>query len=271
MRTETFHTSGGLQLSVEIPTGLVEVIGADGDETVLQIDGERNPDDVAVRLEPRAGGHRLRIEHRGRRFGLLGSGDLHVRATVPEDTDVELSTGSADLTVRGEVRSITLRAGSGDLAFDRASGDVTVKVASGDVLGTHVGGDLTMHGASGDLSIAHVEGDVTARTASGDVGIGHVTGSVRASTVAGEIRIDALSAGSAEIRTVSGDVEVCVERGTGVLLDLSTTSGEVTSELEMGDGDGRSPDLELRIGSVSGDVIVRRARRRRDDGGGSTG
>lgn len=264
MGTETFDTPGPLELSVEIPSGLVEVTGTDGDRTVLEIDGERRPGDVTVRLEPRAGGHRLRVEHRGRRLGLFGGDELHVRASLPERADLELSTGSADLVVRGSVGSIAVRAGSGDVAFERSTGDVTVKVASGDVLGTAVEGDLTMHGASGDLSVARAGGDVTARTASGDIQIGHVAGSVRVSTVAGEIKIEALSAGSAELRTVSGDVEVGVEPGTGVLLDLATTSGDASSELDMSEGNtGRPPDLELRVGSVSGDIKVRRARGRR--------
>lgn len=262
MRTETFQTPGELQLSLEVPAGLVEVTGAEGDETVLEIDGERHPDDVAVRLEPRAGGHRLRVEHRGRRFGLLGAAELDIRVTVPDGAEVELSTGSADLAIRGTVRAIVMRAGSGDLAFDRTTGDVTVKVASGDVLGAAVGGDLIMHGASGDLSVGEIAGELTARTASGDIGVGRVAGSTRVSTVAGEVRIDELSAGAAEIRTVSGDVEVGVARGAQVLLDLVTTSGEVTSELDVADGPPvGGADLELRAGSVSGDVTVRRSRR----------
>jgi DUF4097 and DUF4098 domain-containing protein YvlB len=263
MRTETFDTPGGLELSVEIPSGLVEVTAGDGPRAVLEIDGERRPGDVTVRLEPRATGHRLRVEHRGRRIGPFGGGELHVRASVPSGTDVELSTGSADLTIRGTLGAVAARAGSGDLAFDQTTGDVTVRTASGDVFGSRVGGALTMHGASGDLLVQEVAGDVTARTASGDIAIGRLVGGARVSTVAGEVKLGTVAAGTVDVRTVSGDVEVGVEPGARVYLDLATTSGEVSCELEMHEDaprDERASDLELRIGSVSGDVVVRRAR-----------
>jgi len=247
-------------MSLEIPAGLIELEASPTDETVVEIDGERDPDDLVVRLEPRGAGHRLRIEHRGRRFGRFGSRGFHVAARVPERVEIDASTGSADLVVRGPVASIAVRSGSGDLSFERTTGNVTVKVASGDVLGHSVGGDLTMHGASGDVSVSEVAGGVTVRTASGDVGVGRVAGSVRVSTVSGEVRVGSVSSGAVEIRAVSGDVELGVEPGSRVLLDLATASGDATSDLPMADADGGgAADLELHVGTVSGDITVRRA------------
>jgi hypothetical protein len=261
MRTETFDTPGPLLVSLEIPAGLIELHPSDTDETVVRIDGERSPDDVAVRLEPRGDGLRLRVEHRGKRFGRFGSGDLHIALQLPERADVDISTGSADVVAHGTIGSIALRSGSGDLTFQESSGDVTVKAASGEVIGRSVGGDLTMHGASGDLLVSRVDGGVTARTASGDVRLGAVAGSARITTVSGDVRIESMSVGSAEVRAVSGDVEIGVEPGVRVFLDLSTASGEAASELPIDDGGGTGQaDLELHVGTVSGDISVRRAR-----------
>lgn len=106
--------------------------------------------------------------------------------------------------------------------------------------------------------ISVVGGGLVARTASGDVHVGRVGASVQATTVSGDIEIGSLSVGTTNLRSVSGDVEVGVERGAAVYLDLMSTSGDVSSELDDGDG-GATPDVELSVASVSGDVHVRRA------------
>jgi DUF4097 and DUF4098 domain-containing protein YvlB len=131
-------------------------------------------------------------------------------------------------------------------------------VASGDVAAGTIAGDLTFHSASGDAMVTNVGGGLVARTASGDVHVGMVGTSAQAVTVSGDIEIGSLSVGTTNLRSVSGDVDVGVARGVGVYLDLMSTSGDVSSELEDGDGAG-APDVELTIASVSGDVRVRRA------------
>jgi DUF4097 and DUF4098 domain-containing protein YvlB len=268
VRTETFSTAGELLVSLEVPAGLIELHPVDADETVVQVDGERDPDDVSIRLEPHGTAQRLRVEHRGRRLGRFAGGDLHVVVRLPERADVEASTGAADVIVHGTIGSIAVRSGSGDVTFQEVAGDVTVKVASGDVLGRSVGGDLTMHGASGDLLVSSVGGGLTARTASGDVKLGAVAGSVRITTVSGDVRVDSMSVGTAEVRAVSGDVEIGVDPGVRVFLDLSTASGDATSDLPMDDGAGGPADLELHVGTVSGDIAVHRARPTRAAAGG---
>ncbi len=260
METQTFTTPDGLFLAVEIPAGMIEVHAADTAETTLEIDWDRDPKDIVVRFDPLPGkGHRLHVEYRGKKFGWFGR-ELNVVARVPHDTTVEASTGSADLTVRGRVTSITYRTGSGDLSFDEVIGDVTAKLASGDLEGGTVGGDLTMHGASGDVRVAGVAGMLTTRSASGDVRAAAVDGSVQITTVSGDVELGSLVSGEASIRAVSGDVEVGVAAGTRVFLDVASTSGEASSDLPMeGTESPNAPDLTLRVSTVSGDIQVRRA------------
>jgi hypothetical protein len=260
METQTFTTPDGLALIVEIPAGMIEVHASDTVTTELDIDWDRDPKDIVVRFDPVPGrGHRLHVEYRGRKFGWFGGRELNIVARVPHETTVEASTGSADLSVRGRVGSITYRTGSGDLSFDDVVGDVTAKLASGDVEGESVGGDLTMHGASGDLHVATVVGTLTARSASGDIRADSVDADVQISTVSGDVELRSLVSGEATIRAVSGDVEVGVAAGTRVFLDLSATSGEATSDLSMeGNESADAPDLALRVATVSGDIQVRR-------------
>jgi DUF4097 and DUF4098 domain-containing protein YvlB len=260
MEPITYPTPGALRLFLEIPAGTIEVSSSETSETVLTIEGERDPDDFKVRFEPGSGQeHRLHVEYRGRKLGLRGR-DLHVDVRVPFACEIEASTGSADLRVRGRVRSITFRTGSGDLRFDEVDADIEVKTASGDVQGSEAGGDVVAHSASGDLHVSRVVGRLVVRTASGDIGVDHLDGGASITTVSGDVRIVSLAVGEIAVRSVSGDVELGVAAGARVYMDLNTTSGDASSDLEIGQGDGDTDvDLTLRVASVSGDIRVRRA------------
>lgn len=259
MEPRTYPTPGDLTLELQVPAGTLDVRAADVTETRLEIEGEHDPEEIEVTIHPDPeGGQRLRVRYeRGRR--LIGRGELHVRAVVPEGSRVEAETGSADLIGKGRLGAVSFRSGSGDLQIEEASGDASAKTASGDVAIALVGGDLTANGASGDVLIGQILGGLTARTASGDVLVGAIGASATVITVAGDIKVGSLSTGAAALRSVSGDIEVGVARGTSVYLDLSSASGDVITELDDLASPAGDADLDLAATTVSGDIAIRRA------------
>jgi DUF4097 and DUF4098 domain-containing protein YvlB len=269
MQSYTFDTPERLTVELRIPAGDITVKAQDTAVITLSIDGERSAEDIRVDFDQLPdGAGTLVVEYRERlKWGVFGfSRDLDVDLAVPTGTTIVAETGSADLEVDGPLDALTFRTGSGDLRFDSVDGDLSVKAASGDARGTSVGGDATYHSASGDLSISTVGGAVVCRTASGDVHVGIVEGSVQVSAVSGDVGMGSLMTGRASIHTVSGDVEVGVAEATDVYLDLGSTSGDVTSDLEPSSGPGGgAPDLDLSIATVSGDIRVRRAAARRQN------
>ncbi|MEO8475506.1 MAG: DUF4097 family beta strand repeat-containing protein [Actinomycetota bacterium] len=263
MEPQTFTTPGPLSLDVRIPVGTIEVRATDTTQTQVALTGERDDQEVIVELTPRTlGGHRLLVAYKPRKtFGWFGGlEDLRCRIDVPLGTEIEGESGSADLTVVGEVGSLVFRSGSGDLSFGDVAGTTAVKVASGDVEGGTVGGDLTIHSASGDVRVASVVGATVVRTASGDTELGRVGGAVQAATASGDVQIERVETGRLNLKTVSGDVMVGVAPGTRVWLDLGSTSGDTVSELDGADGEAEGgASLEIHAASVSGDIVVRRA------------
>ena len=258
---QSFTTPGRLRLEMRIPAGSIRLKAEETETTRLAIGGERDPDDVRVVFDDaRRDEQRLTIEHKeqGKRFGWRGN-ELHVDVTVPLGALVSCDTGSADLTIAGRIGSLHFRSGSGDVRFDDVDGEVDVKVASGDVSGGNVGGRLSFISASGDARVRDVGGVVSGKSASGEVTLGAASGSVQLATVSGDVEIGSVAAGSTTVRTVSGDVEVGVARGTRVYLDLGSTSGDTVSELDMSGAVGGGADLELQIGTISGDIRVVRA------------
>ncbi|TDE95884.1 hypothetical protein EXU48_06395 [Occultella glacieicola] len=217
----------------------------------------------------------LRIEvpsMRTRLFG--GSSRLRVEVDVPSGTDLDVESGSGDVITSGQLAAVRARSGSGDVEIRAAadldstsgSGDVTVgTVGSGHLVSgsgdLHIGhaGSLEVRTGSGDVSVDQGN-DVDAATGSGDITIKEVGGRVGLRTGSGDLVVRRALDGEITAKAASGDVTVGVPHGTAAMLDCSAVSGSVRSELAPGDGpDGEGGAVVLRLRTVSGDVLVRRA------------
>jgi hypothetical protein len=265
---KTFDTPGHVRAGIKIPSGRITVRATERATTYVRVEGERDPGDVRVSIDALPdGGHQLNVEYRGKRtFGVLSIGrELDVDLEVPTGTDLVSDSGSADLVCEGTLGSIDYRTGSGDVRFEDVTGNLTTKSGSGDVDGHAVGGDLSVHSASGDVAIGSIAGSATVRTASGDLRLGPIGRNVQVITVSGDVDLTSIGTGWAKIRAVSGDIDVGVAPGISVYLDISSTSGDVRSDLDAGGAPSSGvADLELTATSVSGDISIRRASARVD-------
>jgi hypothetical protein len=253
MLDRTFHTPLPLELEVGIPSGDIEVETAEGEESLVTVDGdERLLEDVEIRQD----GNRLVVAYRGKgKLGfslspltlVFGANELRVRATLPHGADVKVKTASADTDLRGHF---------GTLGVNSVSGDVRVR--------GEISGGASLKTVSGDAQLDRVDGDLSAQTVSGDLRLGPVTGSAEAKTVSGDIRFESVTAGDVRFTSVSGDIEIGIAQGSAVDVDAGSTSGDLSSEVPLGSepvaGEGdAAPTVVLRGRTVSGDVRVFRA------------
>ena len=86
--------------------------------------------------------------------------------------------------------------------------------------------------------------------------------------MSGDIRVLDATSGSAELVTVSGDVEVGIHAGTLTAVDLSTVSGNTDSDFEVSADAPVAEDetvdeavFDLRVKTTSGNIRLRRATR----------
>jgi DUF4097 and DUF4098 domain-containing protein YvlB len=161
---------------------------------------------------------------------------------VPEGSALRAKTASGDLTARGRLGDTEVKSASGDVKLDSV-GELDVKVASGDLEVKRMDGDAHIDSASGDVDLGEAGRGVVMRTASGDQQVRCVAG------------------GKVELSSASGDIRVGIRRGSRLWVDARSMSGDVSSELEVGDDapgeDG--PLVELQVTAMSGDVRVVRA------------
>jgi Toastrack DUF4097 len=271
LRRESFHTPGRLTLELQMPSGEIEVeTRDDSEETVVELlaasgrdEVQRAIEEARIELRPRGDGNAVVVEvkHRGRWGGLLGGGDITMRIVCPADADVEVSTASADVSLRGRYGGLRCQTASGDVRVDDVFGRVEVKGASSDVDFDTIGDDASISTASGDISIRKLHGEGMLRSASGDVTVDHAADSVTIQTASGDQRVNSAQAGRITLQSASGDQEVYVERNTRVHLDVRTMSGDASSDLDVSDSlPGDEPTLlEIRATSMSGDIHIGRA------------
>jgi len=271
MRRETFETPGELTLDVHVPAGRIEIETVDATTTEVELDARGSSDQVAelledARIELREvpGGHELSVDVEGRRgigFGFLRKLDVRLAIRTPHGANVRSESATADLRGRGRFGSLEAKAASGDVDFDEVAGDARVEAASGDVRVSSVKGDADVSTASGDAKLGRVEGKLSARAASGDVSVDEAGGGVEVRTASGDQRIGSVAAGSVDVQSMSGDISIGIRQGSNVWVDARAMSGDLRSEVELGDEPPAedAPLVELRATSMSGDVTVRRA------------
>jgi hypothetical protein len=109
--------------------------------------------------------------------------------------------------------------------------------------------------------VGRVGGEARVDNASGDVELGEAGGSVKVRTASGDQQVRSVTQGRVDLTSASGDILVGIKQGSRVYIDARSMSGEVSSELELGDdaaGDD-GPLVELQVTAMSGDVEVVRA------------
>ena len=93
------------------------------------------------------------------------------------------------------------------------------------------------------------------KTGSGDLEIGYASEGVSMSTGSGDMRIRHASKGKVTAKGASGDVLVGIPAGTPVWTDLTTVSGDISSDLHgAGQPEPGADYVELRAKTVSGDI-----------------
>ena len=275
MRYE-FETVGPIMVTAKLRgSNLTVIVSEDAPVAVVTVEPRRGGDDVAARTRVEMSGNRLQIEVPKVTGSLFRQGgSVAIEAIVPPGSSLEADSGSGELRAQGALLRAEVRNGSGGIDLEDV-GEARVTSGSGDVvLGdvdtavvTSGSGDIRLGRASGRTEIRTGSGDVLAEagsditigTGSGDAVVGSTTGRVRLSTGSGDLTIRTAVEGEIQAKSASGDVTVGVASGTAALLDCSTVSGRVSSELttDAGPADGEK-GVVLRLRSVSGDVLVRR-------------
>jgi hypothetical protein len=266
MTEHTFALPGPINLQARVGRGSLTVNAIDDlAEARVVITPRADGSDISDRYVVALADHTLTVmsPREGGVFDLPIFGRskdaVDVVVDVPSGTALRLSTFSADVRVHGRAGGADIAAGSADIAVD------------------HVGGDLRVRYGSGTCRVRTVSGDVESRSGSGDAEFGTVAGSLRAGCGSGELRADSVGgdvrfrsgSGGAALGAVHRDVDLAsgsgamaigIPAGRSAQLNITTGSGEVTSELPIeGVATSKSRPVSIRVRTGSGDIRLFRA------------
>ncbi len=208
------------RLEVRIPSGRVDITSGPDGSVFVEIQGrgaeaievEQVGDTVTVRRDPGGGWSR---------------GAARVTAVVPAAAHIAISVASADVDLRGDLGSASIKTASGDLQIDKVA-SLEVNTASGEVSASKVGGDVNISSASGDISLGEVRGRLTVKLASGDLVVDRVGGSVRCGSASGDLLIRRCEGEEVSVKSVSGDSSIGFPAGTRLDADCTSLSGTIS-------------------------------------------
>lgn len=217
-------------VEISSTNGTVDVTGWDRPAVSVKAELAADVDRVEV---TNSGDHtvvRVIQHHSGMSFS--GHEETHLRVQVPKDSEVDVSTVSADMTSTGVLGAQRLKS---------VSGDITAEIGPSDIEAKSVSGSLKLRG-KGQPAKLHVS------TVSGDLELKHAAGDLEATTVSGEATVELDPARSVRVRSTSGDIHFEGRLARGADFDGQTVSGDL--KVRAGAEDG----LTFEAATVTGDI-----------------
>jgi len=218
-------------VEISSTSGTVDVTGWDRPAVSVKAELSSDVDRVEVTS---SGDHTIVrvIQHHSVMSFNFGHEETHLRVQVPKDSEVDVSTVSANMTSTGVLGAQRLKSVSGDITADIGPSDIEAKSVSG---------SLKLRG-KGQPAKLHVS------TVSGDLELKHAAGDLEATTVSGEATVELDPAHSVRLRSTSGDIHFEGRLARGADFDGQTVSGDLKVRAGFEDG------LTFEAASVTGDI-----------------
>lgn len=280
----TFPTPEPIDLAVDIPYGRLEVVAGDRTDTVVTV----SP--TSSSAADRRGAEKTRVDFDGRRvvvevprhFTIIGpSESVEVRVELPAGSRLTADVGGSVRTtgrlaatrVKGSLGPVDIetsadlwvRAGHGNLTVGSADGAVELIADHGQMRIGRVSGDAILKSSHGSVTIDEVGGDVEAKLSYGELEIERARGGVAAKTAYGSIRLGEISAGTVQVESGYGQIDIGVAAGVAVWLDAASRDGRVRNDLESGAAPADSEDsVAVRARTTYGDITITRSNKGRN-------
>jgi DUF4097 and DUF4098 domain-containing protein YvlB len=235
--TYEFDTTEPPTLRITMLAGTLAIEATKTSKTVVDVEAMGlDPDDLEVSQRGRD------IVVRQRKRLSLRNGQFHVRIWTPHGVGAEIHVASTEIRATGRLAEVEVHSASGNLEIERAE-------------------YLEAHGASGGVVAGHVGTRLDVGTASGNVVVNEVAGRVTIATASGNQTIKAIGEGLVSLKSMSGDLQLGIKRGSRLHVDARSMSGRTSSELEIQSvvPDGNAPLVDLKATTMSGDIRIMRA------------
>ncbi len=151
------------------------------------------------------------------------------KLTVPDNIELNFSTGSGDFNARGLAIEIKSNSGSGDVYLDEISGDIMVNTGSGDVDVDNYDGELVVNAGSGGVDLRDSKGSFKINIGSGNIAAIKLTGKFSMNVGSGDIDATGLTLTAASaFNSGTGDARVVLKSALNNNISIASGTGNAT-------------------------------------------
>lgn len=275
-----FSTAHPIDLAVELAYGRLEVVAGDRTDTVVTVEptsssaaDRRGAEQTRVEFD----GARLVVDGPRPRFSIIGpSESVDVRVELPAGSRLTADVGGRVRTrgrlgatrIKGglggvEIDAVTdlwARSGHGALEVGAADGSAELIADHGQIKVGAIDGDAVIKSSHGSVTIGRTGGEIDAKLSYGELEIGRALGGVTAKTAYGSIRLGEVSAGSIQVESGYGQIDIGIRAGVAAWLDAASRDGRLRNELDSDAGAAASEEsVAVRARTTYGDITITRS------------
>ena len=228
---QSFEVRPDVRVEIELLSGKIELRGIDANEVRVRANGE-------LEIDGSKSGERVSIR-------APSSGWLPWAGGTSVDLEVELPRNSR----------ITARTSNGKIKAEGVAGELVLHSASGEIEVEGAPREAYLETMSGEIKFEGEHSEVVARTLNGEIELKGVTGAVEASTMSGQIKVEGDAIERAELRTMSGEIELDASLAQGARVEAKSYSGQV--RLRLPDDTSARFDVQSFSGGLQSDFSSR--------------
>lgn len=171
------------------------------------------------------------------------SGNSHWTLEIPDNMDININTGSGNITAEKLTIEIKSNTGSGNITLTELEGELDFNTGSGDIELENVSGEVALNTGSGNIEADGGTGTYSFNAGSGDIRLQEVAGDFSMNTGSGNI--------DARVRTVSASSSFNTGSGNATVV----LAGPLEHDMNVNSGSGNAT-LNFSGSTIAGEVIM---------------
>ncbi|MCG9697750.1 DUF4097 family beta strand repeat-containing protein [Shewanella sp. Isolate11] len=220
---KTISSPDNLRLKVTVQRGEVKLLPWDKSE--IQVSGTL--DELSQGLNLMQNGNAVILEDKmPRSYSGNNSQGSDLTIMVPKSLKLYAEGVSANYQLRGLQGDINIQSVSGEIKASTLVDNVTIHTVSGDINTEALKGKLELESVSGSIQDNHSIGSVSYKLVSGNLTANSHAKEVAIEVVSGDAKIELNEVSSLKGQSVSGDLDVSLNRLTSKI-NLDSVSGDI--------------------------------------------
>lgn len=173
---------------------------------------------------------------------------------IPDGLEINVNSGSGDITASGLKMELKANSGSADINFSNMSGESSVNTGSGEVEVDGFEGDFSVNTGSGDIRLSDSKGHIKINAGSGNIRLSDSNADFSINTGSGDISArDVVIAGNSSFNSGSGDSEIILSGELNYNLSVNSGSGDAVVDFN---GQEISGFVTMKANKRNGEIIA---------------